>query len=346
MYINFVKVENKNKYITLWLLLITLLVAIIIIIGGLTRLTDSGLSITKWDLFVGIVPPLSQSDWNNLFLLYQKIPEFKIQNSTMTLQEFKLIFWWEYAHRLIGRILGLTFIFPLIYFTWKKLIPKKYLLSLYFIFFLILIQGVVGWYMVKSGLTERTDVSHFRLSLHLTIAFIIFILLLLNFFKYTNRTNLTHFQKIPYNLPVLFLLLILIQVSIGAFVSGLDAGQIYQSWPLMNRAFFPDDSSVADLFKKDVFSIPSLVQFLHRNIAYLIFIFFLFICFIVFKNNELFYLKKYIIIIFASLLLQIFLGILTVLSGAQIFIASMHQVGSLLLVFTSVLLISKNSKTN
>ena len=116
MYINFVKVENKNKYITLWLLLITLLVAIIIIIGGLTRLTDSGLSIAKCDLFVGIVPPLSQSDWNNLFLLYQKIPEFKIQNSTMTLQEFKLIFWWEYAHRLIGRILGLTFIFPLLRF--------------------------------------------------------------------------------------------------------------------------------------------------------------------------------------------------------------------------------------
>ena len=175
MYISIVIEENKNVYVSYWLLLITFLVALMIVIGGLTRLTDSGLSITKWDLFSGIVPPLYINDWEKLFSLYKEIPEFKLLNSTITLNEFKPIFWWEYIHRLLGRLVGLFYLIPLLLLTFKKKIKKNSLISLYLILLLILFQGFIGWYMVKSGLTERTDVSHYRLSLHLTLAFIFFI---------------------------------------------------------------------------------------------------------------------------------------------------------------------------
>ena len=184
MYSNFMNEENKDIYISYWLLLITFLVALMIIVGGLTRLTESGLSITKWDVITGIIPPLNLTDWHLYFDQYKKIPEFKLLNSSMTLQEFKVIFWWEYIHRLLGRIIGFFYILPLIYFTLKKVVNKKKLISLYLIFFLICLQGFIGWYMVKSGLTARTNVSHYRLSVHLTLAFIIFILLLWNFLKY------------------------------------------------------------------------------------------------------------------------------------------------------------------
>ena len=346
MYIKFMNDQNKNVYISFWLMLITSLVGLMIIVGGLTRLTDSGLSITRWDLISGILPPLSLNDWEGAFSLYKKIPEFKLLNSSMTIDEFKTIYLWEYAHRLLGRILGIFYIIPLIYFTLKKSLKKKLLFNFYMIFFLIFFQGIIGWYMVKSGLTERTDVSHYRLSLHLTLAFIIFICLLWNFLKYTNSFDLTNKRKISYKLPSVFLFFLLIQVCIGALVSGLDGSKIYQTWPLMNESYFPDDSEISDLFRKNVFSIPSLVQFLHRNIAYFIFAFFLVISFIVLKNEDFSHLRKLVIITLILLILQIFLGILTVLTGAQIILASMHQIGSILLITTSLILVFKNSRIN
>ena len=161
---------NKNIYISSWLLLITLLIAIMIIIGGLTRLTDSGLSITEWQLFSGILPPLNNAEWDNYFDLYKTIPEFKLQNYSMSLNEFKIIFWWEWTHRFLGRLIGISFLLPLIYFTIT--LGFKKLKRLYFIFFLICLQGFVGWYMVISGLTDRVDVSHYRLALHLIILYL------------------------------------------------------------------------------------------------------------------------------------------------------------------------------
>jgi heme a synthase len=226
MYINFMVDQNKNIYIYYWLLLITFLVALMIVVGGITRLTDSGLSITKWDLFTGILPPLNLSEWNSLFLLYKEIPEFKLINSTMTLLEFKKIFWWEYIHRILGRVIGLFYILPLIYFNIKKRIKKNFLISLYLIFFLICIQGFVGWYMVKSGLIDRTDVSHYRLSIHLTLAFIIYSFLCLCIFISKNSFRLLYSNRLPFNLSIIFFIFILLQISIGALVSGLDGGQI------------------------------------------------------------------------------------------------------------------------
>ena len=174
MYINFMNKENKDIYVTYWLLLITILVAFMIVIGGLTRLTDSGLSITRRDLISGILPPLSKYDWEKLFSLYKEIPEYKILNSSMTLLEFKTIFWWEYVHRLLGRIIGIFYLLPLIYFSFTNKFNKKKLVFFNFILILIVFQGFIGWYMVQSGLVERTDVSHYRLSIHLTLAFVIF----------------------------------------------------------------------------------------------------------------------------------------------------------------------------
>ena len=346
MYINFMIEENRNKYISYWLLLITFLVALMIVVGGLTRLTDSGLSITRWDLISGIIPPLSLNDWEKSFNLYKKIPEYKLVNSSMTLGEFKIIYWWEYAHRLLGRVVGLFYLLPLIFFTFKKIFNKKALISLYIILILILIQGFVGWYMVKSGLTERTDVSHYRLALHLTLAFIIFILLLWNYLKYQNLKDFVNKEKLPTYLPILFMLCILLQICIGAFVSGLDAGKIYQTWPLMDHNYFPDDSDFKSLFSISAFESPSLVQFIHRNIAYFIIILFCFIGISVYKNKDLFYLRGVTFFVFIFIVLQTSLGILTVLSGAQIVLASMHQIGSIFLITTSLILVFKNSRIN
>ncbi len=343
MYLN--KNQN-NKFISLWLLLITFLVALIIIIGGLTRLTDSGLSITKWDLFTGILPPVSSDDWEKFFFLYKKIPEYKLINSSMTLDQFKIIYWWEYVHRLLGRAIGLLFMLPLIYLTFKKKLSKKNLFSFYFILFLILLQGFVGWYMVKSGLLDRIDVSQYRLSLHLTLAIIIFCILFWNYLKNISQNNFESNVKISFYLPVIFLIILILQISLGAFVSGLDAGQIYQSWPLMNQNYFPDDSMFNDLFSLKVFETPSLAQFLHRNVAYIMLLFFLVILFIVFNNVDLAYLRKSAILVFLFLLLQLFLGILTIIFGTQIFFASMHQLGSIMLLTATLILVFKNSRIN
>jgi len=346
MYINFMTAKNKDIYISYWLLLITFLVALMIFVGGLTRLTDSGLSITRWDLISGILPPLSLNDWEKSFSLYKQIPEYKLINLSMTLEQFKTIYWWEYIHRLLGRLIGLLYIIPLLYFTFKKVFKIRALLSLYIIFFLICLQGFVGWYMVKSGLTERTDVSHYRLALHLSLAFIILILIFWNYLNFTYKNDLKNNNKVPYFLPNIFLIVVLFQIILGAFVSGLDAGQIYNTWPLMNNRYFPDDSSLKDLFSIQALETPSIVQFLHRNLAYFIILLFSFISTIIYSNENFTYLRNTTLLIFLFLILQTVLGVLTVLSGAQIALASMHQIGSIFLIISSLILVFKNSRIN
>ena len=217
MYINFMNEYNKNIYISLWLLLITFLVALMIVVGGLTRLTDSGLSITKWQLFSGFLPPLNNADWVNYFNLYKEIPEYKIQNYSMSMNEFKVIFWWEWAHRFLGRLIGISFLLPLIYFTIK--LGFKSLKRFYFIFFLICFHGFIGWYMVSSGLIDRVDVSHYRLALHLVIAFFILSLILWDYFK-LKKIDLSH-QKLQFYLPLIFLILIFFNLRILIISCGL-----------------------------------------------------------------------------------------------------------------------------
>ena len=336
-------IEKKilKKYISYWLATMFWIVSIMIIVGGLTRLTDSGLSITEWELFSGFLPPLNEAQWNIYFNLYKEIPEYRLQNYLMSLDEFKVIFWWEFIHRFLGRLIGIFFILPLIYFSITLGFNKSK--NLFIIFFLICLQGFVGWYMVASGLVDSVDVSHYRLSLHLVLAFIILSLIFWNYLKYKEINHSE--KKINFNLTILFLLLVFLQIAIGAFVSGMDAGKVYNSWPLMGSSYFPNDSSIGDLVNLEAFNEPSLVQFMHRNLAYLIFIFYLLILFVVYKNNIQSLYKATKIIGFI-LIVQIVLGILTLLSGAQMIISSMHQISSIFLVSSSVYFVYLNLKTN
>jgi len=328
MYTTNTKIKNQ---LSVWLISMFWIVSIMIIVGGLTRLTDSGLSITEWQLFSGLFPPINESDWVFYFNLYRQIPEFKLQNYNMTLQEFKIIFWWEWAHRFLGRLIGIGFLIPLIYFSFKIKILK--LLNLYLIFFLICFQGFIGWYMVSSGLVDRVDVSHFRLSVHLLIAFVILSLIFWNYLKISNKNDI--YNKINPLIPLFFLTLIFLEIVIGAFVSGMDAGKIYNSWPLMGDNYFPDDNSLSNLFKFSAFSEPSLTQFIHRNLAYLIGLLYLIIFYKIYKN-KMYDLYNSVNILGFFIILQIILGIITVIYGAQIYVASMHQISSIFLVSSSI----------
>tara|TARA_X000001036_G_scaffold191203_1_gene180229 strand:- start:614 stop:1567 length:954 start_codon:yes stop_codon:yes gene_type:complete len=308
----------------------------IIVVGGLTRLTNSGLSITQWELFKGILPPLNDHMWNQYFSLYKKIPQYQLINNNMTLDEFKIIFYWEYFHRILGRLIGLFFLLPFFYFYFKRKINKKYISICFLVLLLIMLQGFFGWYMVKSGLTNNVSVSHYRLSLHLGLAFIIISIIfwtLLNF----NKNNIKNFfinEKKNY-IFYLLIILIFLQIILGALVSGLDAGKIYQTWPLMNNTYFPNDININSL--KDIFDFKNhgLIQFYHRNIAYLILFYILIIGFFIFRNNEHKLIKPFYFLSF-FLALQVFLGIMTLISGLNIFLASAHQICSLLLMLSSI----------
>ena len=328
-----------NKYISYWLISIFLILSLMIVVGGLTRLTDSGLSITQWQLFSGILPPLNPDQWNYYFDLYKKIPEYKLQNYSMNLDGFKVIFWWEFIHRFLGRLVGIFFLIPLIYFTIKLGFKKT--ANFHLIFLLICLQGFIGWYMVSSGLIDRVDVSHYRLALHLVLAFIILSLILWNYLNY-QRIQLPS-KKINNLLPFSLIIFLFIQLVIGAFVSGMDAGKIYNTWPLMGSSYYPDDNLIINLFNFSSLNDPSLVQFIHRNLAYLIIIFYLFILFRIYRDKISDYFKILNIIGFL-LILQVFLGILTLLSGAQMFISSMHQISSIFLITSSVYFLYLNTK--
>ena len=338
MYIENINLRNS---ISSWLLFMFFIIAIMIIVGGLTRLTDSGLSITEWELFAGFLPPLNQNEWNNYFDLYKEIPEFKLQNYDMTMSEFKIIFWWEWIHRFLGRLIGISFLVPLIYYTYRT--SFKTLYKLYLIFLLICFQGFIGWYMVSSGLVDRVDVSHYRLALHLMIAFFIISLILWNFLelKYQSLEK----NKFNYNLSFFFLIIVYAQISIGAFVSGMDAGTIYNTWPMMGSNFFPDDNNFFNLLSFSAFNDPSLVQFMHRNLAYVIILIYLFIFFNVYRA-KIEKLYRSINLIGLFLIIQVILGILTLLYGAQIYLASMHQISSIFLVSSCVYFLFLNKQSS
>lgn len=332
----FLDEKKINKLFFNWLVISLLLVFFIIIIGGLTRLTNSGLSITEWELFKGILPPLSQNSWNEYFNLYKEIPQYKLLNFDMTLEEFKIIFYWEYIHRILARVLGLFFLIFLIYFHFSKKIKKNYLTTCYFIFSLIIFQGFIGWYMVKSGLVNDITVSHFRLSFHLSTAiFIISIIFWL--LKNIISNNEKKFFKLSSNNFIfqILILIIFLQIILGAFVSGLDAGKIYQTWPRMGNGFIPDDIFLNNLKSTLDFNSHSLVQFYHRNLAYVIILYVLFLTIYIYKKKiSYLYMPLNILILFLSF--QIILGIFTLISGLNIYLASMHQIISVLLVLSAL----------
>jgi len=333
----FVNSDNYIKYLKLWLIVLFLLIILMVGVGGLTRLTDSGLSITAWELFTGILPPLNINEWNLYFSEYKKIPEFQNINYGMTLEEFKTIFYWEYAHRLLARLVGLFTLIPLIIFSLKFKNTKYYSNKYYWIFFLICLQGFIGWYMVSSGLIENNDVSHYRLSIHLFLA--LFILCLIFWFILDISTIKKFSKKISNFFLILILQLIVLQIILGALLSGLDGGLIYNSWPDMNGNFLPNDVGFEDVINIQLFNNPSIVQFLHRFTAYVLLLFIVILNYTFIKNN---YEIKNIIFFDVAILIQIFLGIVTLISGVEIKYASLHQLGSIFVLTTYLIILHRN----
>ena len=332
----FSKDKDIYYFFFYWLILSLIIVFFIIIVGGLTRLTNSGLSITEWELFRGVLPPLNNTSWQYYFNEYKKIPQFKIINNNITLQEFKIIFYWEYFHRILARLIGLFFLIPLIYFYLSKKINKKYIQTCFFIFGLIVAQGFMGWYMVQSGLVNNISVSHYRLSIHLVTALIIASTIFWLIYNVKEKQNIIFFNFSKKNIPFLVLIFLLFtQIILGAFVSGLDAGLIYQTWPMMGDTFIPNDIFTINIKNILKFDNHSLVQFYHRNLAYMITIYILLLGFYIYiKKLTNLYNPLKIIIIF--LLIQISLGIFTLVSGLNIYLASAHQISSVLLVFSAL----------
>lgn len=333
----FVNSDTYIKYLKLWLITLLILIISMVAVGGLTRLTDSGLSITSWEIFTGILPPLNLDDWNRYFSEYKKIPEFKNINFDMSLEEFKVIFYWEYGHRLLARIVGLISLIPLIFFSFKFRKIKEYSNKYFLIFFLICLQGFVGWYMVSSGLINNTDVSHYRLSIHLSLALLILCIILWYLFEIFAVKKFD--VKINNSLLISFLFLLALQIIFGSFLAGLNGGLIYNTWPDMNGTFLPSDVIFNDFLSRDLVDNPSIVQLFHRLTAYILLIVLIFLNYIFYKLKlDL----KLIFFLDIAILFQIFLGILTLLTGVEIKYASLHQLGSILVLSSYILILYKN----
>lgn len=249
-----------------WLLIVAALVFCMVVVGGITRLTESGLSITQWKPITGAIPPLTHDQWMDAFRDYQKIPEYREINRGMSLGDFQYIFFWEWLHRLLGRLIGLAFALPLIWFAWRRAIPRGYGLRLVALLALGGLQGAIGWWMVKSGLSVRTDVSHYRLAVHLLTALFIMgglIWTALDLFALARSGGTARPARL-HLLAVVVLIALFVQLMLGAFTAGLDAGYVSSTWPLMNDHFVPEGISWAGSLWAAVSSDPYLVHFLHR----------------------------------------------------------------------------------
>ena len=316
-----------------WLYSVAFLVFIMIIVGGITRLTESGLSITEWKLITGALPPLNEAAWLSEFEKYKQIPEFLEINGPagMTLVEFKSIYFWEWFHRLLGRLIGLAFALPLAWFALKRAIPEGYGLRLTALLIIGGMQGVIGWWMVTSGLTERTDVSHFRLATHLLMAFLILAALVwtaLDLRQYARGQNrkskLTGFGLIVF--AILF-----VQLLFGAYTAGLNAGFMSNTWPLMNGGFLPLGIDwTSDIWTK-LNNNPYVIHFIHRWWAWVT-VGFLIVLAIRIRGQS----RKASIAIHSAYGIQILLGIATVMSSVNINFAVLHQaVGALVVISTT-----------
>ncbi len=332
--------EYYNPLIYIWLLTVTAMVLVIIIIGGLTRLTDSGLSMTDWRPLLGIIPPLSYSNWIEVFELYKETPEFRIVNKNITLNDFKYIFWWEWFHRVFARLIGIIFIIPLIYFALKKQINKSLYIRLSIVFVFGIFQAIVGWWMVKSGLSENPYVSPYRLTFHLLNALIIFSILLWIAMDYKSSTKINFISK-PFTSDFyifISIILIFITIASGGFMAGTNSGQSFNTFPLMNGKIIPDDYLIEDLGLYNFFENTVAINFNHRWLSILVFFYIIFVCFKFIKFNNENISNKFVYLIIFFLTLQVLLGIVTLISNVYLPLASMHQTNSILLL--STLLIS------
>ena len=327
--------RQKNKPIINWLLLGCLLIFIMVAIGGITRLTHSGLSMVEWNLF-GSTPPSSQADWEILFDKYKQYPEYQLVNFNFSLEEFKSIFFWEYAHRMFGRTIGLVFILPFFWFLFKKKISKELLPRLVLLLFLGGFQGLLGWYMVKSGLKANPDVSHYRLAMHLTTAFLTFAY---TFWVALGLLYPKQALSAPHPLKKWFQLLfpvVVIQIIWGAYVAGLNAGKVYNHWPKMGEKWVDDAVTAMQPLYLNFIEGLAGVQFVHRYLAYIVVALILVIFFKARKMSLLSSQKWGVNALLIAVSVQFVLGIVTLLYAVPVSLGVLHQLGAFLLLGTVI----------
>ena len=326
----------KINTFSIWLMSLMALICVIILIGGYTRISDSGLSITEWLPVSGILYPLSDAAWNIEFNKYKLIDEFMLVNSSMTLQEFKVIYFWEWFHRAFARLIGAAYLIPLCFLLFYKKIEKKYYSNIITIGVLLFAQAVIGWYMVKSGLSERVDVSQYRLALHLTMAFFILGLTFYTFISYLFENNLINnksvFIKKYKTLLIIIFIFISFQISYGAFVSGTHSGLIYNTWPLYNGNILPFFENTQIGWLINFFENGEYIIFIHRTFAMLILLILFYLNYLIIINKIQ---KKYFsVIVFFNItfILQIILGVSMTYLNIPWYLALLHQ-GNSILVF-------------
>lgn len=326
--------RRSGRAVGIWLLVVAAMIAAMVLVGGLTRLTGSGLSITQWQPVSGVVPPMSDQAWQAEFDAYKRIPQYRLENRGMTLSEFKGIFWWEWSHRLLGRLIGFLFLVPFLWFAWHGAIPRSGYRRMIGLFALGGLQGLVGWWMVMSGLEVRVSVSQYRLAIHLGVALILFAAILWTAFEYLHPKASGAVAAAQARGAKWFAAGVYVQMLLGALVAGLHAGLIYNTWPTMDGRFGPENPFFRQPWWINVFEDPGLAQFDHRIGAYLIF----------FAAVALFWMARSLKgaqkisahTVLGITLLQIALGILTLLHQVPVALAALHQITAVAL-FTAAI---------
>ena len=337
--------KRDNKKVIYWLFTGCFLIFIMVVVGGITRLTHSGLSIPDYKLISGTIPPINEQQWEEAFELYKQYPEYQKLNSNITLTEFKSIFFWEWLHRFIGRVLGLVFIIPFLYFLITRQLDKSTIKKTIILLILGGFQGFLGWYMVKSGLVDRPDVSHYRLAAHLTTAFVTFAFTLWIaldlIFPIKKTINKTYRNLIRIGLAILF-----IQIIYGAFVAGLDAGFIHNHWPMMSEGKFMHETVLIEKTPvyKNFIEGRSGVQFIHRILAFFVVIS---VAIIYIKGKKIAISKHQLNGLNSLLILvgvQSLLGVLAILLQVPLWLGIAHQIGAFLLLSSMTFTLHRFSK--
>lgn len=329
---SYTSTELDKKQIRTWYWSGAVLVLLILIIGGITRLTGSGLSMSDWKPIMGAIPPLNEAQWNDAFEQYKQYPQYQHVNTQMSLKEFKYIFFWEYLHRMAGRLLGIIFIVPFGYFLIKKKLDSIQLKRALFLLFLGFSQGLMGWYMVKSGLVDIPAVSHYRLAAHLLLAFMIFgscvwFALDLYIKQYVNYQNKPEFTKWLY---VIFILLV-IQITWGAFTAGLHAGHIYNTFPKMFSYWFPPELWLSDPLIINFFENIVTIQWFHRLVGTLLVLLTVGYWFRVYQKGAMFRTKLWALAIFSVVLIQYAIGVFTLVFHVPVWLGVLHQAVAMVL---------------
>ncbi len=320
---------DAQKLLIRWLYVCAAVVFLIVIVGGITRLTRSGLSIVEWKPVSGVIPPITETDWHTEFDKYKQTPEYRHINHAMSLDEFKNIFWWEFIHRILARLIGIVFFIPFVWFFFKRQIHKPLAIRLAFIFLLGGFQGFLGWYMVKSGLVKDPHVSHLRLMSHLMTAVLIYALILMTAWGLKTPAR----ERGPSGGAWIVAVFAFLILASGALVAGLHAGKMYNTFPLMNGAFFPPGITWLEPGYTNLYDHPAVVQFIHRNLAYA---FGFLILWQLWRERKRLTLLNPAVLLAAVYLLQVTLGVLTLLHAVPVSLGALHQTNALLLFTASL----------